>query len=448
MILPRSLGLPGAAALGLLALAACSPGRETPAKSAGPAAGPAASASATPPTPVHIPSLDPPAAPGSLGPSLAVAGSDLLLTWVEPTGDFAAPIYQMRLARFGTAGTAGGTGAARWSTPVTVARGADLFANWADFPGAVAGPGGEVLAHWLVKRGETDSAQLARSTDGGATWKPLGPLQADPEAGEHGFVSYAVEDGGFRAFWLEGSEGSEGGRMSLRSARISGGTAGTGGSGGSIGPSELLDDRVCYCCQTAAAPTAAGAVVVYRDRSDKEIRDISALRRTAGGWAKPVTVHADGWEIPGCPVNGPAVAAAGKLVAVAWFTAAPPGPRVELAFSTDAGASFGPPVLIDGGHPVGRVDVKLVGPAAVVSWVASTDGNEKAAIWLRRVRPDGQAGPPFEVPGTRSVRASGFPRLGLAHAGDIGGDRALLAWVDDGEPSRLRATLLPLAQLP
>ena len=442
MILSRSLRRPGAAALGLLALAACSPGRETPAKSAGPAAAPAASA---PPNPANIPSFDPPAGPGSVGPALAAAGPDLLLTWVEPSGDFAAPIYQMRLARF--AGAAGGTG---WSTPVTVARGADLFANWADFPGAVAGPGGEVLAHWLVKHGETDTAQLARSTDGGATWKPLGPLQADPEAGEHGFVSYAVEDGGFRAFWLEGSEGSEGGRMSLRSARIPAGIGGAGGAGGSPGPAELLDDRVCYCCQTAAAPTAAGTVVVYRDRSEKEIRDISLQRKTAAGWTKPVTVGADGWEIPGCPVNGPAVAAAGKLVVVAWFTAAPPGPRVELAFSTDAGASFGPKVVVDGGHPMGRVDVKLVGQAAVISWVAPAgpantpgkDGSEKAAIWLRRVQPAGPAGPPFEVPGTRSVRASAFPRLGLA------GDHALLAWVDDGEPSRLRASLLPLAQLP
>jgi hypothetical protein len=347
---------------------------------------------------------------------------------MEPTGDFASPVYQMRLARF--AGTARLADTGRWSVPVTVARGAELYANWADFPGAVAGPGGEILAHWPVQRGATHGAQLARSADGGATWAPVGALQADPEAEEHGFVSLAAEEGGFRALWLEGSEG---GRMSLRSARIAGGT---------LRPAELLDDRVCDCCQTGAASTPAGTVVVYRDRTEAEIRDISALSRTAAGWAKPVAVHADGWEISGCPVNGPAVAAAGRLLAVAWFTAAPPGPRVEIAFSTDAGASFGAPVVVDGAHPVGRVDVKLSenGQAAILSWVAPAGpaGSEKTAIWLRRVRPDGQTGPPFEVPGTRSVRAGGFPRLGLA------GDRALLAWVDDAQPSRLRATLVPI----
>src|SRR3954453_12938990 len=88
--LHRSLRPPGAAALALFALAACSPGGQTPAKSAGAPAAPGG-----PP-----PSLDPPAAPGRLGPAPAAAGSDLLLTWIEPTGDFAAPLYQMRLSRF------------------------------------------------------------------------------------------------------------------------------------------------------------------------------------------------------------------------------------------------------------------------------------------------------------------------------------------------------------
>ena len=416
--------------LPLLLLTACSPGGRTPEK---PAPAPSAAAPA-PGTPNA--SLDPPANPGSVGAALAAAGSDLLLTWVEPSGAFASPVFQMRLARFS---------AGRWSAPVTVAQGKDLFANWADFPGAVAGPGGEIVAHWLVKGADGYAAQVARSTDGGATWKPIGRLESDPRAGEHGFVSYAAEASGVRAFWLEGSEG---GSTSLRSRRIANGV---------LSPVELLDDRVCDCCQTGAVAAADGPVVVFRDRSEKEIRDISALRRTAAGWAKPVAVHADSWEIPGCPVNGPAVAvgpvggAGSRNLAVAWFTAAPPGPRVEVAFSADGGASFGPPVVVDAGHPVGRVDVKLdprasagvAGvPAALVSWVASAAEGERSAIWLRRVGADGRAGAPFEVPDTRTVRASGFPRMGLA------GDRLLLAWVDDAGPSRLHASLVPLSQVP
>src|SRR5579885_818895 len=161
----------------LFVLAACSPGGKTPV--------PQKTATA----PAAVPSLDPPAAPGAVGPSVAAAGADLLLTWVEPSGAFAIPVYQARLSRF-----SGG----KWSPPVSFAEGKDLFANWADFPGAVAGPGGEILAHWLVKNGESYSARVARSTDGGATWKPVGPLESDPTAGEHGFVSYAVEGDGVR----------------------------------------------------------------------------------------------------------------------------------------------------------------------------------------------------------------------------------------------------------
>jgi hypothetical protein len=434
----RALLLPS---LFLLALAACSPGSRTeekPAATAGTAAVPSLPAT---------PNFDPPANPASVGPALAEAGADLLLTWVEPSGSFATPVFQMRLSRW-----SGG----RWSPPVTVAQGKDLFANWADFPGAVAvnpahpGGDGEIVAHWLVKGADGYQAQVARSTDAGATFKPIGQLESDPRAGEHGFVSYAAEPGGVRAFWLEGSEG---GSMSLRSRRIAGGV---------LGPVELLDDRVCDCCQTGAVATPAGPVVVFRDRSEKEIRDVSALRHTAAGWAKPVAVHSDGWEIPGCPVNGPAVSVGGTgsdslaHLAVAWFTAAPPGPRVEVAFSEDGGATFGPAVVVAGGAagvgdiggaagpPVGRVDVRLdPAGAALVSWVAPSGGaGEHAAIWLRRIGADGKAGAPFEVPETRTVRASGFPRLGRS------GDRLLLAWVDDTTASHLHASLVPLSQVP
>ena len=67
--------------------------------------------------------------------------------------------------------------------------------------------------------------------------------------------------------------------------------------------------------------TAEGPVVVYRDRSEaeKEIRDISIVRLKGKKWSAPRPVFQDGWRLNGCPVNGPAVAAAGRRVAVAWF---------------------------------------------------------------------------------------------------------------------------------
>ena len=154
--------------------------------------------------------------------------------------------------------------------------------------------------------------------------------------------------------------------MTLRHTTIS--------AGGELSGEVVLDSRVCECCQTSAAQTSEGAVVVYRDRSEKEVRDISIVRFSRGRWTEPEIVHGDGWEIEGCPVNGPSVAASGRRVAVAWFTAAKDTPRVKIAFSEDAGASFGQPVQVDDGSPIGRVEVLMLRDgSAFVVWLERAD---------------------------------------------------------------------------
>ena len=91
--------------------------------------------------------------------------------------------------------------------------------------------------------------------------------------------------------------------------------------------------------------------MVYRDRSENEIRDIYYTRRVNGSWMPPQTVFADNWEIAGCPVNGPAVAAEGNSVAVAWFSSpGESGPQVKVSFSGDNGKRFNKPIRIDGGR--------------------------------------------------------------------------------------------------
>jgi hypothetical protein len=83
----------------------------------------------------------------------------------------------------------------------------------------------------------------------------------------------------------------------------------------------LVDDAICDCCQTDAATTARGVVVVYRNRTEGEVRDIYTTSLVDGRWTEGRPVHEDGWVIPACPVNGPAVDARGDDVAVAWFSA-------------------------------------------------------------------------------------------------------------------------------
>lgn len=366
---------------------------------------------------------DPPAGPGAMAPSLTVSGQDVLLTWLEPLGPAKEPTgHQLRFARLS---------GDRWSKPATVVSGPGFFANWADFPAVGQAPDGSLTAHWLAKTGDDTYAYgiyLARSADGGATWSKTGMLHDDKIPAEHGFVSWVPEPSGLRAFWLDGRETPKKRPMTLRTALL---------DKGKPKSSELVDDRVCDCCQTDAALAAAGPVVAFRDRSAEEVRDIYVVRRTASGWSKPVRVGADDWKIPGCPVNGPAIAAAGKQVAVAWFTAAPPGPRVQLALSNDGGATFGKPVMIDTGKPLGRVDLVLDGNNAIVSWMSLVGDN--AVIRLRRVGPKGGMGTPVALAATSDARGSGFPRLAVS------GGRLHLAWVEEGDKGRrVRMGSLPL----
>jgi len=201
---------------------------------------------------------------------------------------------------------------------------------------------------------------------------------------------------------------------------------------GAAGAERVLDERVCDCCQTSLAVASSGPIVVYRDRLEGEIRDISVARWSDTGWTRGTAVHADNWVIDACPVNGPAIAAAGDRVAVAWFTSARDSARVYLAWSADAGASFGPPIRVDDGNPVGRVDVELDREGnAVVSWVEFTSG-QQADVRIRRIHADGTRSASMVVARTTGGRASGFPRM-TARDGDL-----ILAWTEAGTPSRIR----------
>ena len=197
------------------------------------------------------------------------------------------------------------------------------------------------------------------------------------------------------------------------------------GLDGIPGPETLLDARVCDCCQTDAAMAASGPVVAYRNRSDTEIRDIYLARWVDGQWTKGTAVHADGWEIAGCPVNGPAVVATGNDVAVAWFTAAADIARVKVAFSSDGGATFGTPTVVDGGNPAGRVDLLMVGGGSVLVSLLERTGGEAAEVRLREVYPDGRTTQSVKMTGSAAGRASGFPRIAWTPDGNV-----LLAWTD------------------
>jgi hypothetical protein len=369
--------------------------------------------------------IDPPAGEGAVAPNLVQVGDGALLTWLEPadpSDESSDAVYRLRFAGFD--GDA-------WGPPATIVEGRDLFVNWADVPSIARAADGALVAHWLQRSGADTYAydvMLARSTDGGGTWKRLGAAHDDGTKTEHGFVSLVPQTHGVRAFWLDGREmgGHGAGDMTLRTALV----------GESISAGVVLDPRVCECCSTSAVMTTDGPLITYRDRSAAEVRDIFVVRFAKGAWTAPQRVHDDKWTISACPVNGPAVDARGRLVAVAWYTAAN-RPVVRVAFSGDAGATFGPPITVDDGWPVGRVDVVLDPSGhAVVCWLAK--GPHRGAIMLRRFSADGRTSSPMLAARASVARSGGFPKMVAV------GRSLLLAWTEDGDTTRLRAARLPL----
>jgi hypothetical protein len=297
----------------------------------------------------------------------------------------------------------------RWSAPRVIVKRNDLMVSGADFPAVAEDVRGVLYAQWLQKHGHGYDVWVSASVDGGATWRTPRLVNRDAKEAEHGFVSLApLPNGGMAMVWLDGREKE----TQLRYAELDAAVK--------VKNETVLDARVCDCCSTAMTMTAKGALVAYRDRSAEEIRDIAYVRREGSKWTAPRRVHADDWKIAGCPVNGPQVDARGALAVTSWFTAAKSDdPRVYVAFSEDAGTTFGKAIRVDGRRAAGRVDVLLLGDqSALVTWI------EDSRVLVRRVRRDGRADAPQELGRVASARGAGVPRAAIV------GDTAYVAWTD------------------
>jgi hypothetical protein len=300
-----------------------------------------------------------------------------------------------------------------WAAPVTVVESDQVMMNWADFPGVQVARDGTLFLHWLRKSGHHSYDIVVMRSPDGVSWEELGLLHDDGTQSEHGFVSWVPEGRtGVRAFWLDGRATVDKKPMQLRTARV----------GSEIGESQVLDDRVCDCCATDAVFTGEGPAVVYRDRDAEEVRDISML------WPKQkaasVALGPDGWQIAGCPVNGPAVSSSGGSYAVAWFTAARGEGRVQARLGKVGGVA-GPPLLVarhEGDlKPLGRVDtVAFPDGSAVVSWLEAGPTHLDPSAWIRArsIDAQGRPGPVQTLAATTPDRGSGFPRLAV-HQGEL-----------------------------
>ena len=369
-----------------------------------------------------------PAATPAAQPSLVATDAGLLLSWIEPDGEGHVLRYAIDPGEgFGDA--------------LTIARGTRWFVNWADVPAVSRLPDGRMAAFLLRKNADAPYAYdvLLSQSDDGVAWSEPEPVHDDGTPTEHGFASlWPWSKNRFAIAWLDGRHTVGGhdhggsGAMTLRAAVYR--------ADGKRDEWEL-DARACDCCQTDAAMTSKGPVLVYRDRSADEIRDIAIVRWRDEAWTEPRIVHADRWHMPACPVNGPAVAARGEHVHVAWYTVIDGAPRVRIAHSRDAGATFAAPIDVARGiEVVGRVDIAVDDEDVFVLWL-SEDAQEQT-LWIGRYPHDlSGEGERHRIATLARGRGTGFPRLALRDGA------AFVVWTDVVEKQpRLRGAKIGFAR--
>ncbi len=322
--------------------------------------------------------------------STAPDGSPLL-SWIEPqTGGSYALRYAIRHG-------------SQWSEPRTIVNNRHFFRQPAESPSVISFPGGGFLAEWVEVPSDASEAEYiyVSVSSNGIQWSTPAMANKDRSPVQHALVSMVASgDREASLVWLEALKGEDA-PSNLKRTVVS--------SDGHIVKEESLDSDVCTCCPTSIVKTSLGLLVAYRDHTSQDIRDIAVIRFENGRWGPSKPLNPDKWEINACPVNGASAAAKGDRVAIAWYTEGGDKPRVQLVFSSDAGATFGKPLVINTGDALGHTSVVLTDDGgAVVSWIE--EAGDSSRVLCRIISPAGAAGPPVQV-AQGSTRSIGYPRL-------------------------------------
>ena len=334
-------------------------------------------------------------------PSLVAHNGNLSLSWLNSIRGKEATLFYTELEN------------ENWKAPTKIANGTDWFVNWADFP-SNATNGNVLLTSHLQKSATgtyTYDIVLNLRKLNGEIIKENFLLNTDGMKAEHGFVSVIPnEKDGFLITWLDGRntvkemKESHHKAMTIRAAEVS--------NTGEIFNETQLDGRTCDCCQTSITMTQDGPIIVFRDRSKHEIRDIYFSQKKDATWSTPKPVFNDNWKINGCPVNGPKIVSNKKNTAVAWFTAAEEKPQVKVSFF-DSNV-FEAPIILNDINAIGRVDVAFIDTDEVlVSYMESDENN--TYLRCKRVAKDGSVSEAITISEISGARNTGVPQLEIVN---------------------------------
>ena len=377
--------------------------------------------------------IESPAGDSSSEPQLSVSERGILLSWIERVGTTTS----LKFAELTASG---------WTVPMTAASGPDWFLSYADVPSVMRMADGTLVAQWLETTDnflEAYNLLLSYSTDDGETWAPSFMPHHDGTTSQHGFASFVEMPSGLGIVWLDGRNSEfdfddpDTGTMELRFTSFD--------ANWQQAADVEIDHRVCECCSTTAVMTSDGVLTAFRDRDENEIRDTGVSRLENGTWTPTTTVSADNWMIDLCPVNGPMLSARGQDVVAAWFTVKADQGQAYVAFSNDAGRTWGAAIRVDDVGSLGRVDVEMLDDgSAIATWVEYAEG--RSDFRLRLVAPSGERSAAITVTGVSGGRASGFPRMARQ------GDELVFTWSESasagGEDTGALTVQTAVASLP
>jgi hypothetical protein len=378
--------------------------------------------------------------------SLAASGSFLAVAWAATSSGGDPGIF--------TAVSA--DGARTFARPVRVATNASVNGEQPPRVALIANRTGlpDIVVVWTAKPGAGTRLLTSRSRDGGQTFSAPTVVAGSAANGNRGWESIAVNAAGHPVvLWLDhrdsattsatgghnhGAPESSASAAEASVARAALSRLYVGSTDGGV-PTQGLVHGVCYCCKTAIATAPDGGIsIAWRHVYTGGYRDMAFSRSRDGGrtFSAPVRVSQDGWQIAGCPEDGPAMAvdARGRSHIV-WPTLVRENGRETMALFHA--------VTADGNRFSQRTRLPA-GDAAFHPQMVVTPGGELVAAW-----DEGSSG-------TRHVRLA---RARLTEAG-IGGfapledfreeghhpalavvpDGVVIAWTTtrDGQPSEIR----------
>jgi hypothetical protein len=255
-----------------------------------------------------------------------------------------------------------------------------------------------IVVLWTTKGPRGTRIVQSRSDDGGRTFSNATAIPGGDAEGARGWEAVAAARGIVHAVWLDHREmAAHDGHMSHMSPDRS--RLYFASVDGSLAP-RALTNAVCYCCKTALAVGADGAIyTAWRHVYPGNVRDIAMTVSRDGGrtFAAPVRISEDNWILDGCPDDGPAIAVdAGSRVHVVWPTLVRDGsgePTIALFYASSRdGKRFSPrqrlPTEGLPHHP--QIALRPDG-SPVLAWDEVKDGIRKAVAAAASVDSKGVA---------------------------------------------------------